>query len=116
TWGAQMAIFLLLSPKSFNPVIRPGFPLGTAIWRTLETKFVGSSAAPTSVTVLIVAGLAAAKTSIGAPSSIWVASVALEPKLKITVVPGFVASNCLPMSVKASVNDAAAATVIVSDG
>ena len=74
-----MAIFCSRRRSPVSPVTLPGFPLGTAISRVLDTKSVGAAAAPASVTVFIVAGLAAAKTSAGAPWVIWVASVALEP-------------------------------------
>ena len=66
---------------------------------------------PVSVTVLIVAGLAAAKTSAGAPWLIWVASVELAPKLKVTLAPDL-AWKSWPMWVKTSVSEAAAKTVI----
>jgi hypothetical protein len=55
---------------------------------------------------------AEANTSAGAPLLIWVAKVELAPKLNFTVSPGWAASNCFPSSVKVSVNDAAANTVI----
>ena len=58
----------------------------------------------------MVAGLAAAKTSAGAPWVIWVARVALEPKLNVTVLPDL-AWKSLPIWVNASVSDAAAKTV-----
>ena len=65
------------------------------------------------MTVFIVAGLAAANTSAGAPWTICWARVALEPKLNRTVVPGWAASKVLPSSVKVPVSDAAANTVNV---
>ena len=55
---------------------------------------------------------AEANTSAGAPLLIWVAKVELAPKLNFTVSPGWAASNCFPSSVKVSVSDAAANTVI----
>ena len=74
-----------------------GLPFGTAILSVLETKFVGVSAAPAAVAVFMVAGLAAANTSAGAPCTVWVASVALDPKLKVTVLPACFASKSLPI-------------------
>ena len=82
-----MAIVLSASAKSARPVILPGLPFGTAICSVLDTKSTGAPAPPASVTVFMVAGLAAAKTSAGAPALIWVARVALDPKLKVTVLP-----------------------------
>ena len=78
----------------------------------LETKSVGRVRGAGAVTVFIVAGLAAAKTSAGAPCTIWVARVALDPKLKVTLLPGFLASKSLPIWVNASVSEAAARTVM----
>jgi hypothetical protein len=72
----------------------------------------GVFAAPAAVTLVIVAGLAAAKMSAGAPCTIWVASVALDPKLKVTLLPGFLASKSLPIWLNASVREAAASTVM----
>src|SRR5262245_44733487 len=60
----------------------------------------------------MVAGLAAAKTSAGAPSLIWVASAELPAKLKVTLEPGLAASKSLPICVNDSVSDAAANTRI----
>src|SRR5262245_65708364 len=60
----------------------------------------------------MVAGLAAAKTSAGAPSLIWVASAELPAKLNVTLTPGLAASKSLPIWVNDSVSDAAANTVI----
>ena len=67
------------------------------------------------MTVFIVAGLAAAKTSAGAPALIWVARVALEPKLKVTLLPDR-PSKSVPIWVNASVSEAAANTVIGAAG
>src|SRR5215210_7289300 len=102
---------LLGSAKSAKPVIRPGFPTGTAIRRVLETKSTDVPARWASVTDFMVAGLAAANTSPGAPWVIWLARVALEPKLKRTMAPDL-ASKSTPIWVNASVSDAAARTVI----
>ena len=110
TCGAQMAIVLSASAKSARPVILPGLPFGTAICSVFETKSTGAPAPPASVTVFMVAGLAAAKTSAGAPALIWVARVALDPKLKVTVLPEAVRKSA-PIWVNASVSEAAANTV-----
>jgi hypothetical protein len=59
-------------------------------------------------------GEAEANTSAGAPLVIWVARPELGPKLNLTVSPGCAVWNCFPSWVKASVNDAAANTVIVA--
>ena len=55
---------------------------------------------------------AEAKTSAGAPWVIWVTRSEEPAKLNVTVVPGFVASNCSASSVKVAFSDAAAKTVI----
>ena len=47
---------------------------------------------------------------------IWGASVELAPKLKVTFVPGWAASNCLPSVVNASSSEAAANTVMFPGG
>src|SRR5215468_3095726 len=59
--------------------------------------------------------LAEANTSAGAPALICVARAELAAKLKVTFVPGWAASNCLPSSPKDSVSDAAANTVMLPD-
>ena len=66
-----------------------------------------------SVTVFIVASLAAANTSAGAPLTICWARSDEPPKLNLTVTPGWSVSNCLPSAVNDSVSDAAASTVSV---
>ena len=117
TWGAQMAIILVSSAKSARPVIWAGLPAGTAICSVLDAKSTGRGRAPpASVTVFMVAGLAAAKTSAGAPWLIWVASVELEPKLKVDRAARTSPGSPVPIWVKASVNDAAANTVIGGAG
>ena len=50
-------------------------------------------------------------TSAGAPWMMLWARVSLPPKLKVTVVPGWAASNSLPSSVKVFFSEAAAKTV-----
>jgi hypothetical protein len=42
-----------------------------------------------------------------------VASVALDPKLKVTLLPAFLVSKSLPILLNASVKEAAARTVIL---
>ena len=68
----------------------------------------------------IVFWLAEAKTSAGAFWVIWVASVLLAPKLKVTFAPGCAASKSFPIRVNASLSDDAAKTVMgpaaASDG
>src|SRR5262249_26964593 len=101
------------SVRSFRLSTLAGLSGGTAICSLLRTKVVGDAARDASVTVFMVAGLAAANTSAGAPWTICWASVALEPKLNFTVVPGWAASKVLPSSVKVSVREEAANTVRV---
>ena len=60
------------------------------------------------MTVFIVASLAAAKTSAGAPLTICWARSDEPAKLNLTVTPGWSVSNCLPSAVNVSVSDAAA--------
>src|SRR5690606_36519736 len=88
-----------------------GLPAGTAICSLLRAKTAGEFAREAAVTVFMVAGLAAANTSAGAPCTICWARVALEPKLNRTDVPGCAASNALPSSVNVPVSEAAACTV-----
>lgn len=89
-----------------------GLPGGVAISSWLRTKVDGSPCpSPASVTVFMVVGLAAAKTSAGAPAVMLAARVSLPPKLKVTFVPGYAVSNCLPSVLKDSFSEAAAKTV-----
>ncbi len=91
-----------------------GLPDTVAISSWLRTKVLGVPvASPLSVTVFMVVGLAAVKTSAGAPLTMLAASASLPAKLKTTLVPGCAASNCLPSVVKLSCSDAAAKTVTV---
>jgi hypothetical protein len=86
--------------------------LGTAITSWFLTNTTGEpSPLPASVTVFMVGGLAAAKTSAGAPWLICVASAELLAKLKVTLEPGLAASKSLPIRVNDSVSEAAAKTV-----
>ena len=65
------------------------------------------------MTVFIVASLAAAKTSAGAPLTICCARSDEPAKLNLTDTPGWSVSNCLPSALNVSVSDAAASTVSV---
>ncbi len=85
-----------------------GFPGGTAMRNSLEAKLAGPAAAPASTTRFMVAVLAEAKTSAGAPSRIWSRSEELEAKLRVTLVSGWVASYAAATAAKASVKDPAA--------
>src|SRR5829696_4000202 len=113
TWAAHSAIFSSGLAKSASPVTLPGLSGGTAIWSLLRTKTSGSAASPASVTVFMVAGLAAAKTSAGAPATICWARAELAPKLKVTVVPGFSVRKSSPIWLNAPVREAAAKTFTV---
>ena len=80
-------------------VLDPG---GVVAGTMIASRFCAKSArsvtpGPSSCTESIQVGLAEAKTSTGAPSSIWPASPSEGPKLNVTVVPGF-ASNASPIS------------------
>ena len=66
-----------------------------------------------SVTVAIVLVLAAAKTSTGAPPVIWAASASEPAKLRVTLVPGWAASNWVASVVKVSLSEEAAETTTV---
>ena len=61
----------------------------------------------------MVASLAEAKTSAGAPLTICCARSDEPAKLNLTVTPGLSVSNCLPSAVNVSVSEAAANTVSV---
>src|SRR3954468_17828829 len=63
------------------------------------------------MTVSTLAGSADANTSAGAPCTICVASVPDEPKLNVTLAPGFARLKSSPILPNASVSDAAADTV-----
>ena len=73
-------------PDSAARSVRPfGLPFGTAMTSWFFTKMAGVPvASPASVTVFMVAGLAAANTSAGAPEVIWVARPELPPNEKVT--------------------------------
>src|SRR5580693_242890 len=89
-----------------------GLPGGTATSILFLAKSDGLDASPALTTWSMLAGAAEAKTLAGAPLVIWVARPELGPKLKVTVSPGWAASNCLPIWVNEPCSDAAAKTVI----
>ncbi len=116
TSGAQIASASSSRAKSASPVIPAGLPAGTAICRTFSVKTSGSAACrSSSVTTDICAWLAEAKTSAGAPWTIWVASAELPAKLNWISRPGLSAVSWSPSSPKTSVSEAAAKTVSVPD-
>ncbi|CAO5185309.1 hypothetical protein FAIPA1_50073 [Frankia sp. AiPs1] len=114
TASAHSATFTSGLTRSSRSVMPLGLAAGTAMTSWLRTNtFVAELFRPLSVTVFMVAGLAAANTSAGAPAVSCVASVELPPKENFTVEPGLAASNCLPSVVNVPVSDAAANTVTV---
>src|SRR4051794_36414738 len=72
----------------------------------------GSMAEPPSVAFFMLASSAEAKTSPGAPLLAWPASVDEESKENLTWTSELAAWKACPISLKASVNDAAARTVM----
>src|SRR3954452_20390061 len=91
-----------------------GLPGFTTMVRRFEANTVGSAVTSPPVTnFCMLAPSADAETSAGAPPWICVASVPDDPKLNLTVVPGFRVWKSAPIFVNASVSDAAADTVIV---
>src|SRR5690348_17434486 len=116
TWGAQTTTLRSGLARSANDAMPLGLPGAVAICRTFVAKIVGLTAArPASVTVFMVASLAAAKTSAGAPLTICWARSDDPAKLSFTSTPGWSASKCFSRLPKASVSDAAASTVTVPD-
>ena len=114
TWGAQTTTFRSGLARSAKVVMPLGLPGTVAICRTFVAKIWGASAArPASVTVFIVASLAAAKTSAGAPLTICWARSDDPAKFALTSTPGWSASNCCSRLVNVSVSEAAASTVSV---
>ena len=95
-----------------------GLPGRVAISSWLRTKVAGCTGGVLRVRddVFMVLGLAAAKTSAGAPLVMLAARVSLPPKLKVTFVPGWAVSNSLPSVVKLSLSEAAAKTATSPDG
>ena len=99
------------SAKSSRPSTSPGLPAGTAICRVLVTKISGSAVtSPESTTFCMLFSSAEAYTSAGAPSWIWVASAELAAKLNVIATSGFTSLKASPISVNASVSEAAANT------
>jgi hypothetical protein len=89
TCGAHSTTLSLAFSRSLSAVTLPRLSGGTAISSRLRTKVVGCPDAMwASVTVFMVAGLAAANTSAGAPWVICCARPELPPKLNLTVTPG----------------------------
>ena len=76
----------------------------------------GSSADPPSVAFFMLASSAEAKRSAGAPLFAWPARVDDESNENFTWLPGLAASNAFPISVKESVSEAAASTVMSPTG
>src|SRR5215472_11553263 len=98
--------------RSDSCVTLPGLLGGTAISALLTANVTGDLALPGLTTWSMFLGAAEANTSAGAPWLIWLARVELAPKLNVTFVPGWAASNWWPSVVNVSVSDAAANTVI----
>lgn len=96
-----------------SPVTRPGLVVGTAMVMLFVAKVLGFTVAPDLIAVAIVAELAAANTSAGAPSATCVASDELAAKVTMTRTPGCERSKSAAILVKDSVKDAAASTVTV---
>ncbi len=113
TWAWHSATFTPGFARSATEAMFAGLFGGVTISIVFFANVVGLVADPASTTVAMFVGLAEANTSAGAAWVSWVASVELAPKLNFTVVPGCAASNCFPISVNDSVNDAAANTVTV---
>jgi len=86
---SQSATFTPGLARSATAVMLAGFDGGTTRVRMLVAYTIGvPSARPASVTVFIVASLAVARMSAGAPCTIWAASAELPPKLSVMVTPG----------------------------
>ena len=115
TWSWHRASLTPALARSASAVMLPGLAGGSAISMTFLANVVGADAAPASVTWVMFLALADANTSAGEPEVIWVARSELAAKLKTTLTPGWAASNCWPIVVKASFSDEAASTVIVPD-
>src|SRR5215469_2602518 len=110
--GTQTATLTDAFARSASEVTLAGLLGGVTTSAVLLTKFCGPEASPALTTASMFFGEAEAKTSAGAPLVIWVDSVPLEPKLKVTLSPGWAASKFLPIVVKGIVSDEAANTVI----
>ena len=112
TVGAASTRFTPDRPRSTRLKMFLGLAFGTISTSRLRanTEAVPASS-PLSPTTLIWVWLALAKTSAGAPCTIWVARVSEPPKLKRTVT-SLALEKVSPMLVKASLSEAAAKTVI----
>ena len=114
TWGAQTTTLRSGLARSAKEAMPFGLPGAVAICRTFEAKtFGGSAASPASVTVFMVASLAAANTSAGAPLTICWARSDEPAKFSLTSTPGWSVSNCFSRFVNVAVSEAAARTVSV---
>src|SRR6478609_8817205 len=83
-----------------------------AVSSVLEAKLIGVAAvseAPVALSMFLVS--AEAKTSAGAPCWSWDTRSEEPAKLNVTVLPGWEASNFVPISVKVFLSDAAENTV-----
>ena len=109
TSAAQTTTFVPPLARSWKPEILAGLPGGVAISSVLEAKSCGSVARSPSLSMFLVS--AEAKTSAGAPSSIWATRSEEPPKLVVTFTPGWSFSNSSASSVNVSVSEAAAKTV-----
>jgi len=75
---------------SASVLIFLGLPFATAISRRFRAKTMGGfSTSPAATSLSAVAVSAAAKTSTGAPCSIWVSRTFDAPKLNVTFVPRY---------------------------
>ena len=102
--------------RSAKEAIEAGLDGGTAISRTLVAKSTGvppTSFASASLAMFFVS--AEAKTSAGAPWVIWVTRSEDPAKLRVTLVPGCLASKSVASSVNVDFSEAAANTVIEPD-
>src|SRR5918996_745189 len=105
------------SPKSDRPLTPAGLPVGTTISSRLRANVAGSaSGGSASTTWVMLATLAEANTSAGAPARICSRSDDEPAKLSSTLTPGYSSSSRSASSPKASVSDAAANTVIDPSG
>src|SRR5688500_15701172 len=109
TSGAHSTKLTLV--KSARLLIFLGFPSATMIASLLRANTLGPVALPASVTFFMLAWSAEANRSAGAALLAWAASAEEESKLKVTLLPGCLASKAVPSSLKDSLSEAAASTV-----
>src|SRR6266550_3162017 len=103
--------------RSASPATFFGFPGATAIWsRLLANSWGAPSDMPAFVTFAMLSSSADAKTSAGAPLTIWVASVDDDPKLNVKWADGSVFRKSPPSWLNASVSDEPAKTVTSARG